>query len=122
MLARFVQLLMLVLVAGPASAARPTLQECREAGDFVRNAALSRDNGMPRQAFLERLQADLIGIRSYPPEVRWFAKDESDEAFLIAAVESVFDMPRKSTEHESDMLRMCLARMDGRFASRGKRM
>ena len=101
----------------PASALahKPSLQECREAGEFIRNAALARDAGMTREAFLDRLHGDLMAIRAHPPELRWFAQDEDDEGFLVAAVEGVFDAPAKSTEHEADMLRKCLARMDPAF-------
>lgn len=107
---RLVLAVLLALSAGPALAHRPTVTECREAGEFIRNAALSRDAGMPREAFLERLHGDLAAIRHHPPELRWFAQDEDDEAFLVAAVEKVFDAPLKSTEHESEMLASCLAR------------
>jgi len=57
----------LCVCAGQALARKPSVQECREAGEFIRNAALSRDAGM------------------------------------------------KSTEHESDMLQKCLARVDASF-------
>ncbi len=100
----------LALCAAPALAHKPSVRECREVGEFIRNAALSRDAGMPREAFLERLLGDLVAIRSHPPAMRWFAQDEEDEAFLVAAVEKVFDAPLKSTEHESEMLGTCLAR------------
>lgn len=105
--------------AVPAHAHKPTLQECREAGEFIRNAALARDAGMRREDFLGRLEGDLAAIRSHPPALRWFAQDEDDEAFLIAAAEAVFDAPMKSTEHEADMLRKCLARMDAAFTRLG---
>lgn len=105
----------LSLCAFPALAHKPSLQECREAGEFIRNAALAREAGMTREAFLDRLHGDLVAIRAHPPELRWFAQDEDDEAFLVAAVEDVFDAPAKSTEHEADMLRKCLARMDAAF-------
>ena len=98
-----------------ALAHKPSLQECREAGEFIRNAALARDAGMTREAFLDRLYGDLMAIRAHPPELRWFAQDKDDEEFLVAAVEGVFDAPAKSTEHEADMLRKCLARMDAAF-------
>ena len=101
---------LLVLAACPAFAHKPTVRECREAGEFIRNAALSRDAGMSRGDFIERLLGDLVAIRSHPPALRWFAQDEDDEAFLISAVERVFDSPMKSTEHESEMLGSCLAR------------
>ena len=88
------------------------MQECREAGEFIRNAALSRDAGMPREAFLDRLQGDLIAIRGHPPAMRWFAQDEDDEVFLVSAVEGVFDRPVSSGEHETEMVRACLARVE----------
>ncbi|MBS0336863.1 MAG: hypothetical protein JSS40_08655 [Proteobacteria bacterium] len=100
----------LALAAGSAFAHKPTVQECREAGEFIRNAALARDAGMPREAFLDRLLGDLVAIRAHPPELRWFAQDVDDEVFLVAAVERVFDAPMKSTEHESEMLGSCLVR------------
>jgi hypothetical protein len=103
--------------AGTALAHKPSVQECREAGEFIRNAALSRDNGLKREAFMDQLRGDLIAIQSHPPEQRWFAQDADDEAFLVAAVEKVFDFPVKSTEHESDMVRACLARIDPSFKS-----
>jgi hypothetical protein len=107
----------LLLCAGAALAHKPTVQECREAGEFIRNAALSRDAGMRREDFLDKLRGDLMSIRGHPPAMRWFAQDEDDEAFLVAAVEQVFDAPMKSTEHESEMLRKCLARIDASFTS-----
>lgn len=105
----------LLLATGSALAHKPTVQECREAGEFIRNAALSRDAGMTRSAFMDRLLGDLMAIRSHPAELRWFAQDDDDEAFLVSVVESVFDSPAKSTEHEAEMLHKCLARMDARF-------
>jgi hypothetical protein len=110
MFARAIVAMLLALAAGTALAHRPTVRECREAGEFVRNAALSRDSGMAREAFMERMQGDLVAIRNYPPAMRWFAQDEDDEAFLVQAIERVFDSPAKSTEHESEMLGSCLAR------------
>jgi hypothetical protein len=110
MFARATVAILLALAAGTALAHRPTVRECREAGEFIRNAALSRDAGMPREDFLGRLLGDLVAIRSHPPAMRWFAQDEDDETFLVAAVERVFDVPMKSTEHESEMLGSCLAR------------
>ncbi len=39
-------------------AGQPSLTECLEASDFVGNAALSRDNGISAQKFIDRLQQD----------------------------------------------------------------
>lgn len=117
MFARITLAILLIQCAGAAFAHRPSVQECREAGEFIRNAALARDNGMRREAFIDQLHGDLVAIRSHPPAMRWFAQDPDDEAFLVAAVEKVFDAPAKSIEHESDTLRMCLVRIDPSFTS-----
>ncbi|MBK8065280.1 MAG: hypothetical protein IPK29_15490 [Betaproteobacteria bacterium] len=103
--------LLLAALALPAQAHRPTVQECREAGEFIRNAALSRDNGLSREAFMDRLLGDLMAIRGHPPAMRWFAQDAESEAFLVAAAGQVFDRPRRASEHEAETLRACLARM-----------
>jgi len=89
------------------------MRECREAGDFIRNAALSRDNGMSREAFLGRLQEDLVAIRAYPASLRWFVRNLDDEAFLVNEVESVFDAPRSPELHRPDFIGRCLARPAG---------
>ena len=89
------------------------MRECREAGDFIRNAALSRDNGMSREAFLGRLQEDLVAIRAYPASLRWFVRNLDDEAFLVGEVESVFDAPRSAELHRPDFIGRCLARTAG---------
>ena len=119
MIGRIVLAVALTQCAGGALAHKPSVQECREAGEFVRNAALSRDNGMPREAFMDRLNGDLMAIRSHPPALRWFAQDADDEAFLIAAIEKVFDTPQKSSEHESEVLQACLGRIDPSFIRSG---
>ena len=75
--------------AGAAMQPHP-LEECREAGDFIRNAALSRDNGISRDFFMSRLADDLEVIRSFPPHVRWFVRNELDEALLTDAAANVF--------------------------------
>ena len=40
--------------------------ECSEGGDFIRNAAMSRDNGMDGTTFVTKMLADLVAIRSFP--------------------------------------------------------
>lgn len=115
MVGRIFLAILLMQCAGAVFAHTPSVQECREAGEFIRNAALSRDNGLPRETFLDQLRGDLVAIRSHPPAMRWFAQDPDDEAFLVAAVEKVFDAPARSTEHESETLRQCLVRIDPSF-------
>ena len=99
------------LAAGDATASAATLTDCFEGSDFIANAALARDNGMSRDAFLDRLEQDLFAIRAFPSELRWFAKDEDDERFLHAAVEDVFDLPASPQTHRALFLRACFDRL-----------
>ena len=113
-------LLLAAAVAWPvAAAAQPhSAGECREGGDFIRNAALSRDAGATREFFVGRLEDDLVMIRAYPPALRWFAHDTADEAFLRAEVHAVFDAPAASELHRDAFLERCARRAE-RLASRG---
>lgn len=94
--------------ATPAAPHRPSVQECREVGEFVRNAALSRDNGVSESSFMDRLEGDLMAIRGHPPALRWFAQDRGTEAFLMRAAKTVFANPREPREHETETVRACL--------------
>ena len=93
----------------PATALTVTLEECTEGADFIRNAALSRDNGIRGEAFLRRLEDDLVAIRSVPPALRWFARDGDDEEMLRMAAVSVFADPRGAEDHHRDFLSNCRA-------------
>jgi hypothetical protein len=93
----------------PAAALTVTLEECTEGADFIRNAALSRDNGIRADAFLRRLEDDLVMIRSVPPALRWFARDGDDEEMLRVAAISVFAEPRGAEDHHRDFLSNCRA-------------
>ncbi len=102
-----------VAVAAGASGAQAgvsTLAECVEGADFIGNAARSRDNGMPRDAFIGRLEDDLVVIRAFPPAMRWFAKDAADERFLMQAATRVYDHPLAPAQHRSEFLAACLER------------
>jgi hypothetical protein len=92
-----------------AAASAHSVAECFEGSDFVANAALARDNGMSRAAFLERLDEDFVMIRAYPPALRWFAKDREDERMLRGAVADVFDAPRSPDAHRVRFLEICFA-------------
>jgi len=102
-----------------AAAAQPhSAGECREGGDFIRNAALSRDAGATREFFIGRLEDDLVAIRAYPPALRWFAHSSADEAFLRAEVYEVFDAPAPSELHRDAFLERCARRAE-RLAAHG---
>ena len=94
-----------------ASASVPTLSDCLEASDFIANAALSRDNGMTRDAFITRLTGDFAAIRAFPAELRWFVRDEDDERFLEEAAEHVFDTPSTPADHRRTFLQACFERL-----------
>ena len=98
------------LAAQAGQAGIPTPAECVEASDFIANAAHARDNGMKRDAFLERMQSDFATLRAFPPALRWFARDAADERFLINAATTVFDSPLAPSQHRAAFLALCLAR------------
>jgi len=85
-----------------------TLAECNEGGEFIRNAALARDNGVTRDYFVGKLVEDLIVIQSFPPQLRWFVQDSGDERLLTEAVFNVFDEPTKAEQHETDFISACI--------------
>jgi hypothetical protein len=108
-----VALLFAAAAVGPgnAYAGQPTMNECFEASDFIRNAALSRDAGVRSQAFLGRMEDDFVAMGSFPPELRWFAHDPDDEAFLLAEARAVFERPAAAETHRTEFLRACIERM-----------
>jgi hypothetical protein len=89
-----------------------TLAECNEGGEFIRNAALARDNGATRDFFVNKLAEDLIMIQSFPPQLRWFVQDSGDERLLSEAVFKVFDEPMKAEEHEASFINACMQTAD----------
>jgi hypothetical protein len=104
-----VVLLLALCSSGVAAAHVPSAGECREAGDFIKNAALGRDNGLSRSAYMEHLLSDLEMIRAVPVEMRWFVQDDDDAVMLVRAAQNVFDDPRSPVEHQSAFLSQCWA-------------
>ena len=99
------------LILSSGVAAQPhSARECQEGGDFIRNAALSRDSGTTRAFFVGRLEDDLQTIRAFPPSLRWFVHSAEDERFLRAEVEAVFDAPEESERHRAGFLERCARR------------
>jgi hypothetical protein len=97
--------------AAPGYTHSLTLDECTEGGEFIRNAALARDNGVTRDFFVSRLVEDLVMIQSYPPPLRWFVQDSSDEKLLSDAVFKVFDEPVQAEQHEASFVGACLLKV-----------
>ena len=105
-------------IACAAAAHELTLAECAEGGDFIMHAAMSRENGMTREAFLERMENDIRMIQAFPPQLRWFVQDEDDEELLTSAARLVFDSPREPESHQSEFLAVCAARVSAATDSR----
>ncbi len=90
----------------------PSMQECAEGSDFIRNAALARDEGMPERQFVAQFQADVQALQRLPAELRWFVQDKDDEAFLLAAVQDVFQKPKPAAVHHAQFAVACARRVD----------
>jgi hypothetical protein len=103
-------------LTGAAAAHDLTLDECIEGSDFIMHAAMSRDYGITREAFLDRMQSDFQTILQFPPHMRWFVQDKDDEALLTQAAQTVFDSPREPESHQSEFLAVCVERV-GRSAA-----
>jgi hypothetical protein len=98
------------VACGTTSASALSMAECFEGSDFIANAAMARENGMPRATFLGKLEEDLELIHAYPPQLRWFAKDRADEIFLYESARQVFDQPLAPEQHRARFLAACLDR------------
>ena len=108
-LASAVSLFVLIGMWAIQAIAHPlTMAECTDGGEFIRNAALARDNGMTREIFVDKLTEDLVMIQSFPPQLRWFVQDSGDEKLLSEAVFKVFDEPLTAEQHESSFIGACL--------------
>ncbi len=95
-----------------ANAHELTLAECSEGSDFIRNAALSRDEGLPEKQFIAQFQADVQALQRLPTELRWFVQDKDDEAFLLAAVTDVFRRPKSAAVHQAQFAVACVRRIE----------
>lgn len=82
--------------------------ECREASQFIGNAARARDNGVSRDKFVGRFEEDIMLLAGMRPETRWFVHGDNETRFLRAAILKVFDAPHPPTAHESAFLAACL--------------
>jgi hypothetical protein len=93
-----------------ASASPLSVADCFEGSDFIAHAAEARENGMTREAFLNRMDEDLQLIQAFPPALRWFAHDDDDARFLVESARAVFDAPDAPEGHRAHFLAACFAR------------
>ena len=99
-----------ILSLPPAIAHELSKQECMEGTDYIRNAALSREQGMTESAFMDVFDNDLVMLRSIPPTLRWFVQDEDDAEFLRSALNEVFRLPATPDQHARNFAEACLLR------------
>jgi hypothetical protein len=99
------------IAAEICAASTPTSTECAEGAEFIGNAARARDTGMTRDAFLDQMRSDFLAIHSFPNELRWFAHDAADEAFLLGAARDIFDRPEVPDLHRVGFFRACMSRL-----------
>lgn len=98
----------LALTALGAQAIEVDASECREASQFIGNAAQARKNGATKEMFVGKLDEDIFVVSSYPPETRWFVHGDAEAQFLREAVKSVFEFPRDPKDHAASFLADCL--------------
>lgn len=96
-----------LMVAQPTRAESLSATDCAEGGDFIRNAALSRNNGLAAEQFLERLEGDLLMLRGIPEASRWFAYSTIEENLLRQGSLSVFRNPKDPQAHHDEFVRLC---------------
>jgi predicted GNAT superfamily acetyltransferase len=97
-----------MLAANAAEAHALSLEECSEGSDFIKNAALARDEGMQERQFVAQFQADVQALQRLPAELRWFVQDKDDEVFLLSAVQDVFRRPKPATVHQAQFALACM--------------
>ncbi|HEY5637364.1 MAG TPA: hypothetical protein VIS77_10730 [Burkholderiales bacterium] len=88
---------------------------------MIRNAALARNHGMPRDDFLGRMRDDFVVVRAFPPALRWFVHSPAYEHFLESQTEQVFNAPEAPDQHRAAFVARCLQRPP-RCASSGWRL
>jgi hypothetical protein len=115
-------LLMLLLIPLRGSAHQFSVNECKEASDFIKNAAYARDNGITQSTFLSRIHDDIEIIRAFPPQLRWFIHDDDDAKVLLTAASDVFQRPKAARAHQVDFFKSCVENAKATDSSRKIKM
>jgi hypothetical protein len=85
-----------------------SINECKEASDFIRNAALARDHGIGEAAFINKISDDIEILRAFPSQLRWFVQDDEDANLLISAATNVFQHPESAHAHQINFFNDCV--------------
>ena len=86
----------------------PTQQECREASDFIKHAAMSRDNGYSQKKLVQRFDDDVLILSGMDPQKRWFIRSPGATRFLRAALVETFEAPRQPKDQAARFLQSCM--------------
>lgn len=97
-----------ILQAMPNDLFLPTIQECQEGSDFIKNAALSRDNGYTQKKIVGRFDEDVMVLSGMDPEKRWFVRSPEAIKFLRQALTDVFTQKGKARDQAAAFLKSCL--------------
>lgn len=100
----------MLLLPAAGHAHQLSVTECVEGGDFIKHAALARNNGISETGFLDRVRSDIEMIQAFPPQLRWFVQDDDDAQFLLGAVVDVFRKPKAASVHQADFFKACLGK------------
>lgn len=96
-------------IAASVSGFLPTEQECHEGSDFIKNAALSRDNGYSGERLVQQFDDDIMVLSGMDPQKRWFVRSPGATQFLRQALADVFAVRRKPKDGAAVFLRSCMA-------------
>lgn len=96
-----------ILEAAPGESFLPTFAECQEGSDFIKNAALSRDNGYTQKKIVGRFDEDVMVLSGVDPQKRWFIRSPGAILFLRQALLAVFQTPRSPLEQSRAFLAAC---------------
>lgn len=86
----------------------PTEQECREASDFIKHAAMSRDNGYSQKKLVQRFDDDVLILSGMDPQKRWFIRSPGATRFLRAALVEAFEAPRQPKDQAARFFKSCM--------------
>ncbi len=89
-----------------------SVAECKEGSDYIRNAAISRDQGVTEAKFMQVFETDMRMIQAVPRELRWFVQDDEDEAFLRSQLNLVFRHPQPPQKHAQEFAQACVLRTE----------
>lgn len=102
---------------------RPAKAQCRQAAQFVLQAAMARDAGMSPALFLATLERDLDTLLARPLHQRWFVRSPVEAGLIRFAAVAVFNRPASAAQHGRQFQLICrqYQRQANKTLQRGRR-